>query len=511
MAASISKSRGTWSRILLKSPSLKNPSTHKNLCRKISNSSPQIHHFQIPKSNISLSHYRFSSSFAPSSDRVIQKLLEEAEAEAAKQKEKDEKRKAGLLDDNDDVEEEEDYMSVGPMIEKLEKQNAKEKGPLGQHEEPTDSESEVDERWEPDAVQKRSDEFEKKCNRHAELLTSFAHSETLDEAHNWMHKIDHFEQKHLQLPFEYRVIGELMNRLKDATGKERFMILQKLNRAMRMVQWKEIYDPNNPANSGYIQHDKGRGNADVSVEHSGGFDKERQLIKGFGDDDEDQDFIDDKDDILMEKLNAIDSKLEEKLAALDHTFGKKGRVLEEEIKELAEERNSLTEEKRRPLYRKGFDTRLVDMNRTCKVTKGGQIFKYTAMLVCGNYNGVIGFAKGKGPAAPIALQKAYERCFQNLHYVERHEEHTITHAVQTEYKKTKIYLWPAPTTTGIKAGKTVELVLNLAGFKNVKSKVVGSRNPHNTVKALFKALNAIETPKDVQEKFGRAVVESHLL
>ncbi|KAI3958243.1 hypothetical protein MKW92_050737 [Papaver armeniacum] len=384
-------------------------------------------------------------------------------------------------------------MSVGPMIEKLEKQNAKEKGPLGQHEEPTDSESEVDERWEPDAVQKRSNEFEKKCNRHAELLTSFAHSETLDEAHNWMHKIDHFEQKHLQLPFEYTVIGELMNRLKDATGKERFMILQKLNRAMRMVQWKEIYDPNNPANSGFIQHDKGRGNADVSVEHSGGFDKERQLIKGFMDDDEDKDFIDDKDDILMEKLNAIDSKLEEKLAALDHTFGKKGRVLEEEIKELAEERNSLTEEKRRPLYRKGFDTRLVDMNRTWWTNF--QVHSYVSL---GNYNGVIGFAKGKGPAAPIALQKM----LQNLHYVERHEEHTITHA---------IYLWPAPTTTGIKAGKTVELVLNLAGFKNVKSKVVGSRNPHNTVKALFKALNAIETPKDVQEKFGRAVVESHLV
>ncbi|KAI3834530.1 hypothetical protein MKW92_015106 [Papaver armeniacum] len=498
MAASIRKSRGTWSRILLKSSSLKNPSIpHKNICRKIPNSSPQIHHFKIPKSNLSLSHYRFSSSFVPSSDRIIQKLLEEAEE--AKQKEKDEKRKVSVLDDNDDAEEEEeDYMSVGPMIEKLEKQNAKEKGTLGQHEEPTDSESEVDERWEPDANKIDTKMYLSKCNRHAELITSFAHSvlhyqpfmpflfflETLDEAHNWMHKIDHFEQKHLQLPFEYTVIGELMNRLKDATGKERFMILKKLNRAMRMVQWKEIYDPNNPANSGFIQHDKGRGNADVSVEHSGGFDKERQLIKGFMDDDEDKDFIDDKDDILMEKLNAIDSKLEEKLAALDHTFGKKGRVLEEEIKELAEERNSLTEEKRRPLYRKGFDTRLVDMNRTCKVTKGGNFLKYTAMLVYGNYNGVIGFAKGKGTTAPIALQKAYERCFQNLHYVERHEEHTITHAVQTEYKKTKIYLWPAPTTTGIKAAKL---------------------NPHNTVKALFKALNAV----NVQEKFGRALL-SHI-
>ncbi|KAK9142401.1 hypothetical protein Syun_011801 [Stephania yunnanensis] len=88
---------------------------------------------------------------------------------------------------------------------------------------------------------------------------------------------------------------------------------------------------------------------------------------------------------------------------------------------------------------------------------GGRIAKYTAIVACGNYHGVVGYAKGKGPAVPIALQKAYEKCFQNLHYAERYEEHTIAHAVQTQYEKTK---------------------------------VVGSRNPHNTVKALFKALNA---------------------
>ncbi|XP_058731060.1 callose synthase 5-like [Vicia villosa] len=159
----------------------------------------------------------------------------------------------------------------------------------------------------------------------------------------------------------------------------------------------------------------------------------------------------------------------------------------------------------------GFDVKLIDVNRTCKVTKGGQVVKYTAMLACGNYNGVVGFAKAKGPAVPVALQKAYEKCFQNLHYVERHEEHTIAHAIQTSYKKTKVYLWPASTATGMKAGRIVQTILHLGGFKNVKSKVVGSRNPHNTVKAVFKALNAIETPRDVQEKFGRTVVEKYLL
>ncbi|KAJ0825080.1 putative ribosomal protein S5 [Helianthus annuus] len=143
----------------------------------------------------------------------------------------------------------------------------------------------------------------------------------------------------------------------------------------------------------------------------------------------------------------------------------------------------------------GFDVKLIDVNRTCKVTK----------------HGVIGFAKAKGPTVPTACQKAHEKCFQNLHYVERHEDHTIAHAIQTSHKKTKVYLWPGPTQGGMKAGRTVQTILNLSGFKNVKSKVVGSRNPHNTGKALFKGLNAIETPKDVQEKFGRVVVESYLL
>ncbi|KAL5100998.1 hypothetical protein RYX36_005325 [Vicia faba] len=100
-----------------------------------------------------------------------------------------------------------------------------------------------------------------------------------------------------------------------------------------------------------------------------------------------------------------------------------------QIRDLAEERIELTEKKRIPIFRKGFDVKLIDVIRTCKVTKGGQVVKYTAMLACGNYNGVVGFAKAKGPAVPVALQKAYEKCFQNLHYVERHEEHTIAHAI----------------------------------------------------------------------------------
>lgn len=409
-----------------------------------------------------------------------------------------------------DAEDEQDYMGVMPLIEKLEKEKLKDTSDLNQYEERSDSDSDNDdERFTPEAVKKRKDEFDRKHKRHEELLKNFTEADTLDDAFKWMTRIDKFEQKHFRLRPEYRVIGELMNRLKVAEGKDRFILQQKLNRAMRLVEWKEAYDPNSPANFGLIQHEQAGPNADLLDHH--GFERAKQMIQGDDDDEEEFDDMKERDDILLEKIYAIDKKLEEKLAELDHTFGKKGKLLEEEIRDLAEERNDLTEKKRRPLYRKGFDVKLIDVNRTCKVTKGGQVVKYTAILACGNYNGIVGFAKAKGPAIPIALQKAYEKCFQNLHTVERHEEHTIAHAVQTAYKKTKVYLWPAPTRTGMKAGKTVQTILNLAGFKNVKSKVIGSRNPHNTVKALFKALNAIETPKDVQEKFGRTVVEKYLL
>ncbi|OAY44544.1 uncharacterized protein LOC110621126 [Manihot esculenta] len=452
----------------------------------------------------------FFCTAAGYSNRVVQDLL--ADLEREKQQEREARKRAGLDTKDIDEEDNEDYMGVGPLIEKLEKERLKPVvGDLHLREEPSDSDSdEDDERFGRETLTKGYEVFQKKHERHEELLRHFVDSETLEDAFKWMNKIDKFEQKHFHLRPEYRVIGELINRLKIAEGKDKFILQQKLNRAMRLVDWKEAYDPNNPANYGVIQHAQVGSNVDDL--DNAGFEKQKQMIQGGSDEDEEEfDDMKERDDILLEKLNAIDKKLEEKLAELDHTFGKKGKVLEEEIRDLAEERNALTEKKRRPMYRKGFDVKLIDVNRTCKVTKGGQVVKYTAILACGNYHGVVGFAKAKGPAVPIALQKAYEKCFQNLHYVERHEEHTIAHAIQTEYKKTKVYLWPASTRTGMKAGRIVQTVLNLAGFKNVKSKVIGSRNPHNTVKALFKALNAIETPKDVQEKFGRTVVEKYLL
>ncbi|KAJ0972488.1 hypothetical protein J5N97_020447 [Dioscorea zingiberensis] len=510
MAAAVTRGKGPWVRLV----SLRLYPQSLERFRRSLTSIPPYHRFlhygkHIQSPSPILRH--FSASSAISGDRVVQELL--AEVERERQLEREEKRKAGLLLSDDDDAEKEDYMGVAPLIEKLERKMARELQNIDQFWEPTDSESDDEERFSVDEVKKRTDAFENKCKRHGELLKNFAESETLDDAYKWMTRIDRFEQRHLKLPLEYRVIGDMMNRLKEATGKDRFILLQKLNRAVRLMDCKQAYDPDNPANFGIIQHQQ-VGSPDDLVDNAG-FEKEKDMIRGANLEEDDEDLNENKerDDVLMEKLGTLEKKLEDKLAELDHTFGKKGRVLEEEIKDLVEERNALTERKRRPLYRKGFDVKVIDVNRTCKVTKGGQVVKYTALLATGNYHGVVGFAKAKGPTAKIAIQRAYEKCFQNLHYVERYEEHTIAHAIHTKYEKTKIYLWPGPMRSGMSAaGRTVETVLYLAGFSNVKSKIIGSRNPLNIMKALFKALNAIETPKDVQEKFGRTISgQRHLL
>ncbi|KAF0895430.1 hypothetical protein E2562_012438 [Oryza meyeriana var. granulata] len=471
-----------WARLLSLQPSPLVSSSH-HLSSRIA--SPRRHFAFSASASASSSSSSSSSSFRGSklqqiqSERVIHDLL--AELERERQRDRQDAGAAADPDHDGDAEEE-DFLGVKPLIEKLERRRAKEAAaPDDSFWEPTDSDSdEEDERYTPDAIKRRVDEFERKCKRHSELLRSFAEAETLDDAHKWMTKIDRFEDRHLKLPLEYRVIGDMMNRLKDATGKERFVLLQKLNRAVRIMECKEAYDPSNPANFGVIQHQQVGSPEDLVL--NAGFDREKQMIQGASNDEEDEEFNEDKekDDLLIEKLNSIEKKIEDKLAELDHTFGKKGRVLEEEIKDLVEERNSLTEHKRRPMYRKGFDIKVIDVNRTCKVTKGGQIAKFTALLATGNYHGVVGFAKARGPTAKIAIQRAYEKCFQDLHYMERYEDHTIAHAIQAKYEKTKIYLWPGPMRSGMSAaGRTVETVLYLAGFSNVKSKIIGSRNPLN--------------------------------
>ncbi|KAL9227505.1 hypothetical protein vseg_003187 [Gypsophila vaccaria] len=435
-----------------------------NIIRRIKtiNPRPPIFNSTTPlKSNHLSRHFH---KFTPHLDdtSALQELLNDVES----------RRKARALASNDDDEEDEDdYAGVGSLIEKLD----------GHDCDRDDDDDDV------------ATEDEKKGElmtdmlwmKHQLLLHSFCEAVTSDDAFDCMTKIHKFEEKHFHLLPEYRVIAQLSNRFKDSTGKHIYPIAQKLDRALRLLNWKQNFNPDNPASYRVIQ--------------------QQEYAGGEVDEDETFDEMNERDDVLLEKVHSIGKKLEDRLAALEYAFGKKEKGLEEETKDLGDEGSSLMEGKKRPINRKGFDVQLIDVRRTSEVTKGGKVVNYTAVLACGNYNGVVGYAEATGPTIPIALQKAYEPCFQNLHYVDRYEDHTIAHPTQTTYKKTKVYLWPAKTTTGIKASRTVRTILHLAGFKNVKSKVVGLTNALDTVQAVFQALNAIETPNDVQENFGTTV------
>lgn len=159
----------SWSRLILNQP-IKNPTKAPlRFSRKIS-TSPHFPTSHAPKPSFSFSgktHYSTVSS------RAAQDLL--AEVEREKQREREQRKRAGLDTKDIDQEDEEDYLGVIPLIEKLDKEKLKgDTGDLNLYEEPTDSDSdEDDERFTPDAVKKRFDEFQKKFTRHEELLKNF--------------------------------------------------------------------------------------------------------------------------------------------------------------------------------------------------------------------------------------------------------------------------------------------------------------------------------------------------
>lgn len=157
----------SWSRIILNQV-LKKPTKHpiNSISRKLST----FQHFPSSQTHPGFSfpgkHRLFSSA------GTVQELLKEVEWE--KQKERDQRKRAGQEVDDIDAEDEEDYMGVGPMLEKLEKEKLKDSGDLNMEEEPTDSESDDDdERFTDEAMDKQADQFMKKFKRHEELLKNF--------------------------------------------------------------------------------------------------------------------------------------------------------------------------------------------------------------------------------------------------------------------------------------------------------------------------------------------------
>ncbi len=131
--------------------------------------------------------------------------------------------------------------------------------------------------------------------------------------------------------------------------------------------------------------------------------------------------------------------------------------------------------------------RLVSIQRVTKVTKGGRTFSFSAIVVVGNENGIVGYGLGKANEVTTAIAKGIEDAKKNLIKVPVLKG-TIPHEQIAKYGGARVFIKPASGGTGVKAGGAMRAVFESVGIKDVLAKSKGSSNPHNLVKATFNAL-----------------------
>ena len=150
--------------------------------------------------------------------------------------------------------------------------------------------------------------------------------------------------------------------------------------------------------------------------------------------------------------------------------------------------------------------RVVTINRVSKTVKGGRIFKFAALVVVGDGNGIIGFGLGKSGEVPDAIRKGIEDAKKNLFKVSL-KGTSIPHEVIGEFGAGRVLLKPAPEGTGVIAGGPVRAVVETAGIKDIRTKALRSNNPCNVVRATINGLKALRNASEVAAIRGKTVEE----